>query len=105
MPRSMPFATHRPRLPPASLPKTDGDSRLALRVRRVLRVASAVSAQPRSELRSRREKSMQIRVGYELTYFCPQAAPMILTLSIHPSRAEDILVPDPVCTQPACAVS
>jgi transglutaminase-like putative cysteine protease len=44
---------------------------------------------------------MQIRVGYELTYHCPQATPMILTLSIHGSRASDIVVPDPVCTSPA----
>jgi transglutaminase-like putative cysteine protease len=48
---------------------------------------------------------MRIRVGYELTYFCPQATPMILMLSIHPSRAPDIVVPDPVCTQPTCAAS
>jgi transglutaminase-like putative cysteine protease len=45
---------------------------------------------------------MQIRVGYELTYACPQATPMILTLSIHASRASDIVIPDPVCISPAC---
>ena len=45
---------------------------------------------------------MQIRVGYELTYSCPQATPMILALSIHPSRAADVVVPDPVCTDPPC---
>jgi transglutaminase-like putative cysteine protease len=47
---------------------------------------------------------MQIRVGYELTYSCPQATPMILALSVHPSRAADVVVPDTVCTQPACPV-
>jgi transglutaminase-like putative cysteine protease len=30
---------------------------------------------------------------------------MILTLSIHPSRAADIVTSHPVCTQPACAAS
>ncbi len=48
---------------------------------------------------------MQIRVGYELTYSCPQPTPMILALSIHPSRAADVVVPDPVCTDPPCAMS
>jgi transglutaminase-like putative cysteine protease len=48
---------------------------------------------------------MQIRVGYELRYACPQATPMILALSIHPSRAADIVVADPVGTWPACPMS
>jgi len=48
---------------------------------------------------------MQIRVGYELRYACPQATPMILTLNIHPSRASDIVVPDSMCTQPVRSVS
>ena len=48
---------------------------------------------------------MQIRVGYELTYSCPQVTPMILALSIHASRAADIIVPDPVCTQVPCPIS
>jgi transglutaminase-like putative cysteine protease len=48
---------------------------------------------------------MQIRVGYELTYTCPQETPMILTLSIHSSRASDIIVPDPVCTCPSSPVT
>jgi transglutaminase-like putative cysteine protease len=48
---------------------------------------------------------MQIRVGYELAYACPQATPMILTLSIHASRAPDIVVPDPVSTYPAAPVT
>jgi transglutaminase-like putative cysteine protease len=48
---------------------------------------------------------MQIRVGYELTYSFPQPTPMILALSIHPSRASDIVVPDSMCTQPPCPAS
>jgi transglutaminase-like putative cysteine protease len=48
---------------------------------------------------------MQIRVGYDLTYSCPQATPMILTLNVHPSRASDIIVPDPLCTSPPCSMA
>jgi transglutaminase-like putative cysteine protease len=45
---------------------------------------------------------MQIRVGYELTYSFDRPTPMILALSIHPSRAADVVVPDPVCSDPPC---
>ena len=37
---------------------------------------------------------MQIRAGYEISYDCPQPTPMILTLSVHPSRFADLLTPD-----------
>ena len=37
---------------------------------------------------------MRIRVGYELTYDCPQETPMILTLNVHYSRASDVVIPD-----------
>jgi transglutaminase-like putative cysteine protease len=43
---------------------------------------------------------MQIRVGYELIYECPQPTPMILTLSVHFTRASDIVFPDHVRTDP-----
>ena len=43
---------------------------------------------------------MQIRLGYELDYSFPQPTPMILTLSIHYSRASDIVIPDYVTTDP-----
>ena len=32
---------------------------------------------------------MQIRVGYELIYDCPQPTPMMLMLNIHHSRAAE----------------
>jgi transglutaminase-like putative cysteine protease len=48
---------------------------------------------------------MQIRIGYELTYRCPQATPMILTLNVHRSRESDVIVPDPVRTEPSCPTS
>ena len=37
---------------------------------------------------------MKIRAGYEISYECPQPTPMILTLSVHPSRVSDLLTPD-----------
>jgi transglutaminase-like putative cysteine protease len=44
---------------------------------------------------------MQIRVGYELIYNCPQPTPMILTLNIHYSRASDVVRPDYMISDPA----
>jgi transglutaminase-like putative cysteine protease len=43
---------------------------------------------------------MQIRVGYDLIYECPQPTPMILTLNIHYTRASDIVIPDLMTTDP-----
>ena len=43
---------------------------------------------------------MQLRVGYELLYECPQWTPMMLMLNIHHSRASDIVVPDRLTTDP-----
>jgi len=48
---------------------------------------------------------MQIRVGYELIYDCPQPTPMILNLKIHSTRAADIVVPDYMTTDPVVPVS
>jgi transglutaminase-like putative cysteine protease len=44
---------------------------------------------------------VEIRVGYELVYDCPQPTPMMLVLNIHYTRASDILVPDHVKTDPS----
>jgi transglutaminase-like putative cysteine protease len=38
--------------------------------------------------------SMKIRAGYKISYDCPQPTPMILMLSVHPSRIPDLLTPD-----------
>ena len=43
---------------------------------------------------------MQIQVGYEITYYCPRETPMILMVHIHYSRAQDIVVPDHLTTDP-----
>ena len=48
---------------------------------------------------------MQIRVGCELLYECPQPTPMILMLNIHFSRASDIVVPDHLVTVPSLPIS
>ncbi|RAI57341.1 transglutaminase-like domain-containing protein [Roseicella frigidaeris] len=36
---------------------------------------------------------MQIRAGFEIAYDCPQPTPMLLTLSVHPSRLPDVIGP------------
>src|SRR5450432_1830014 len=48
---------------------------------------------------------MQIRVGYELIYDCPQPTPMILMLSIHYTRVSDIVVPDHLVADPAVPIT
>jgi transglutaminase-like putative cysteine protease len=47
---------------------------------------------------------IQIRVGFEMEYHCPQPTPMILALSIHYSRASDLIRPDLLVTHPAVPV-
>jgi hypothetical protein len=48
---------------------------------------------------------MQIRVGYELIYNCPQGVPMILIVNIHYSRASDIVIPDYLTTAPSVPIT
>ena len=48
---------------------------------------------------------MQIRVGCELVYECPQPTPMILMLNIHFTRASDIVRPDHLVTVPSLPIS
>ena len=38
--------------------------------------------------------SMKIRAGYAISYDCPQPTPMILQLSVHPSRTSDLVTRD-----------
>ena len=44
---------------------------------------------------------MQLRVGYEFVYDCPQRTPMMLMVNIHHTRAGDIVVPDCLTTHPS----
>ena len=48
---------------------------------------------------------MQIRVGYEIVYDCPQPTPMILTLAIHYTRASDLVRPDYLVIQPSIPIT
>ena len=46
---------------------------------------------------------MKIRAGYEIAYECPQPTPMVLMLSVHPSRIADIAAPHRIVFDPAIA--
>ena len=48
---------------------------------------------------------MQIRIGYEIIYQCPQATPMILTLHVHYSRASDLVRPDYLISEPSVPIN
>ena len=48
---------------------------------------------------------MQLRIGYELIYDCPQPTPMILLLHVHVSRVSDIVIPDLLRTDPPLPIS
>jgi transglutaminase-like putative cysteine protease len=48
---------------------------------------------------------MQIRIGYELIYDCPQPTPMILTLNVHFTRVSDIIVPDYLIADPPVPIT
>jgi transglutaminase-like putative cysteine protease len=43
---------------------------------------------------------VQIRLGYEMIYRCPQPMPMILNLNIHHTRANDLVRADNMLTDP-----
>ena len=43
---------------------------------------------------------MRIRTGFEITYDCPVPAPMLMCLSVHPSRRGDLEGPDDLRTAP-----
>ena len=43
---------------------------------------------------------MQMRIGYEIIYDCPQPTPMILMLNIHYTRVSDVVIPDHLITTP-----
>src|SRR5580704_14116644 len=47
---------------------------------------------------------MQIRLGYDLIYDCPQPTPMVLMLSVHHTRAADLVVPDRLVADPAVPI-
>lgn len=48
---------------------------------------------------------MKIRIGYELTYACPQPTPMILALGVHYSRVSDLIIPDYLIADPPVPIA
>jgi transglutaminase-like putative cysteine protease len=48
---------------------------------------------------------MQIRVGFEIIYDCPQPTPMILNLNVHYSRASDLVGRDDLVFDPPVPVT
>ncbi|HEY6599281.1 MAG TPA: transglutaminase family protein, partial [Pseudomonadales bacterium] len=53
----------------------------------------------------KRAATMQIHVGHELVYQCPQPTPMIVTLSVHYSRVSDIIKPDHLVLNPSSPIT
>ena len=47
---------------------------------------------------------MRIHTGFEITYDCPMPVPMLLMLSVHPSRRGDLETPDWLRTDPVVDV-
>jgi transglutaminase-like putative cysteine protease len=48
---------------------------------------------------------MRIRVGFEMEYQCAGPTPMILALSVHYSRASDLVLPDRLIIHPAAPIT
>ena len=48
---------------------------------------------------------MLIRVGYDIQFDVPSATPMVALLSVHPSRAGDLLEPDHLQIEPAVSAT
>jgi transglutaminase-like putative cysteine protease len=47
---------------------------------------------------------MRLQTGFEIVYDCPAPTPMLLMLSVHPSRRADLESPDDIRTDPKVAV-
>src|ERR1700738_1710839 len=44
--------------------------------------------------------NMLIRIGYDIIYRLPRPVPMLLMLSVHPSRSSSIVEPESLRTEP-----
>ena len=62
-----------------------------------MEVASTCSRRMR-----RRRRSMEIKVGFEIAYAAAQPTPMVIMLSIHPSRRAISSAPRPSSPSPTC---
>ena len=47
---------------------------------------------------------MLIEAGYDIAFECPAQTPMLLQLSVHPSRDADLLTPDSIKSEPPLAM-
>jgi transglutaminase-like putative cysteine protease len=47
---------------------------------------------------------MEIKVGFEMTYSAAQPTPMVIMLSIHPSRRQDIIGTEKITAEPAVPI-
>jgi transglutaminase-like putative cysteine protease len=47
---------------------------------------------------------MQIKVGFEIAYAAEQPTPMVIMLSIHPSRRQDIIGAETIVAEPGVAI-
>ncbi len=48
---------------------------------------------------------MRIKAGFDIAYDCPQSVPMLLVLSVHPSRERDLLTSQTLQVDPAVSVT
>ncbi len=48
---------------------------------------------------------MQLKIGFELTYYFPQPTPMILLVNVHASRVSDLVIPDRLVVDPAVPIT
>jgi transglutaminase-like putative cysteine protease len=46
---------------------------------------------------------MLIEAGFDIAFECPAQTPMLLQLSVHPSRDADLLTPDKINCDPILA--
>ena len=53
---------------------------------------------------TRDQRPIKIRIGFDITFECPQPTPMILTLSVHSSRRPDLLRPDDLVVTPSVPI-
>jgi transglutaminase-like putative cysteine protease len=53
-----------------------------------------------AQRRAKGARSVKIRIGYEIAYECPKPTPMLLVLSVHPSRLGDLATPHRIVFDP-----
>jgi transglutaminase-like putative cysteine protease len=48
--------------------------------------------------------TMQIRIGFDIAFECPQPTPMLMMLRVHPSLADRLIEPDELASEPNLAI-